>query len=108
MLADQRAPLAHVPQSTPADVAEAFARARTAQAAWAATSLDDRAAALLRLHDLLLDRQEELIDLMVWESGKSRKDAYLEVAHVALTARYYARTAHQHLAPVASAGCSRC
>ena len=90
-------PLAHVPQSSPADVAEAFARARRAQASWAATSVDDRAAALLRLHDLLLDRQEELIDLVVWESGKARKDAYLEVAHLALTARYYARTAHEHL-----------
>lgn len=91
------APLAHVPQSSADDVAEAFARARQAQQAWEATSLDDRAAALLRLHDLLLDRQEELIDLVVWESGKARKDAYLEVAHLALTARYYARTAHQHL-----------
>jgi succinate-semialdehyde dehydrogenase/glutarate-semialdehyde dehydrogenase len=90
-------PLAHVPQSSPADVAEAFARARTAQAAWATTTVDQRAAALLRLHDLLLDRQDELIDLVVWESGKARKDAYLEVAHLALTARYYARTAHQHL-----------
>ena len=90
-------PLAHIPQSGPADVAEAFARARRAQRSWARTSLDERVAALLRLHDLLLDRQEELIDLVVWESGKSRKDAYLEVAHVALTARYYARTAHQHL-----------
>ena len=29
-------PLAHVPQSSPADVAEAFARARRAQASWAA------------------------------------------------------------------------
>jgi acyl-CoA reductase-like NAD-dependent aldehyde dehydrogenase len=92
-----RTPLAHVPQSSPADVAEAFARARRAQAAWSATSVDQRAACLLRLHDLLLDRQDELIDLVVWESGKARKDAYLEVAHVALTARYYARTAHEHL-----------
>ena len=33
----------------------------------------------------------------MWESGKARKDAYLEVAHLALTARYYARTAHEHL-----------
>ncbi|WP_322921202.1 succinic semialdehyde dehydrogenase [Nocardioides renjunii] len=90
-------PLAHVPQSSAADVTEAFARARRAQASWADTPLDDRAAALLRLHDLVLDRQEELIDLVVWESGKARKDGYLEVAHVALTARYYARTAHQHL-----------
>ncbi len=92
-----RTPLAHVPQSSSADVAEAFARARSAQAAWSATSVDQRAACLLRLHDLLLDRQDELIDLVVWESGKARKDAYLEVAHVALTARYYARTAHEHL-----------
>ncbi|CAM3922179.1 succinic semialdehyde dehydrogenase [Nocardioides zeicaulis] len=91
------APLAHLPQSGPDDVAEAFGRARRAQAAWAGTSLDERAAALLRLHDLLLERQEELIDLVVWESGKARKDAYLEVAHLALTARYYARTAHEHL-----------
>ncbi|HEY0644005.1 MAG TPA: aldehyde dehydrogenase family protein, partial [Nocardioides sp.] len=73
-------PLAHVPQSSRSDVAEAFARARKAQASWAATPLDQRAAALLRLHDLLLDRQDELIDLVVWESGKARKDAYLEVA----------------------------
>lgn len=99
-----RTPLAHVPQSSPADVAEAFARARRAQASWAATSVDDRAAVLLRLHDLLLDRQEELIDLVVWESGKARKDAYLEVAHLALTARYYARTAHQHLDTVRVGG----
>ena len=63
-------PLAHVPQSSPADVAEAFARARRAQASWAATSVDDRAAALLRLHDLLLDRQEELIDLVVLGVGQ--------------------------------------
>lgn len=91
------APLAHLPVSSEDDVAEAFERARRAQAAWAGTSLDERAAALLRLHDLLLDRQDELIDLVVWESGKARKDAYLEVAHLALTARYYARTAHQHL-----------
>ncbi|TGN64414.1 succinate-semialdehyde dehydrogenase (NADP(+)) [Nocardioides eburneiflavus] len=99
-----RTPLAHVPQSSPADVAEAFARARRAQKSWAATSIDERAAALLRLHDLLLDRQDELIDLVVWESGKARKDAYLEVAHLALTARYYARTAHEHLDSVRVGG----
>lgn len=91
------APLAHIPQSSLADVDEAFARARRAQTTWAQTSLEQRSEALLRLHDILLDRQEELIDLVVWESGKARKDAYLEVAHLALTARYYARTAHEHL-----------
>ena len=92
------APLAHIPQSEDADVAEAFARARRAQVAWARTSLEERSAIMLRLHDLVLDRQDEIIDLIVWESGKARKHAFDEPLHIALTARYYARTAHQHLA----------
>lgn len=90
-------PLAHIPQSSDADVEEAFARARRAQAAWARTPLAERAQALLRLHDLILDRQAEIIDLIVWESGKSRKHAFDEPMHVALTARYYAHTAKKHL-----------
>jgi succinate-semialdehyde dehydrogenase / glutarate-semialdehyde dehydrogenase len=91
------APLAHIPQSSDADVEEAFVRARRAQVLWARTSLDERAAMLLRLHDLVLDRQDEIIDLIVWESGKARKHAFDEPLHIALTARYYARTAHRHL-----------
>jgi acyl-CoA reductase-like NAD-dependent aldehyde dehydrogenase len=91
------APLAHVPQSTDDDVAEAFRRARRAQEAWARTTLEERSAILLRLHDLVLDRQDEIIDLIVWESGKARKHAFDEPLHIALTARYYARTAHEHL-----------
>ncbi len=94
-LADQ--PLAHIPQSSTADVATAYDKARIAQVAWARTSLDDRAACLMRLHDLVLDRQEEILDLIVLESGKARKHAFDEPLHIALTARYYARTAHQHL-----------
>ncbi len=91
------APLANVPQSSEADVAEAFVRARRAQAVWSRTTIDERAAMLMRLHDLVLDRQEEIIDLIVWESGKARKHAFDEPLHIALTARYYGRTAHQHL-----------
>ena len=91
------APLAHVPQSSDADVEEAFVRARRAQAIWARVPLDQRAAMMLRLHDLVLERQDEIIDLIVWESGKARKHAFDEPLHIALTARYYARTAHQHL-----------
>ncbi|QIK75464.1 succinic semialdehyde dehydrogenase [Nocardioides piscis] len=90
-------PLARIPQSSTDDVLEASTRARRAQAAWAATSLDERAAILLRFHDLVLDRQDEIIDLIVLESGKARKHAFDEPMHVAMTARYYARTAHQHL-----------
>ena len=90
-------PLAMVPQSDAGDVKEAFARARRAQQAWARTSLEHRSEILLRLHDVVLDRQDEIMDIVCWESGKARKDAYDEALHVALTARYYARTAHAHL-----------
>ena len=90
-------PLAHIPQSSSGDVAAAVSAARAAQPAWARTSLAERSAALLRLHDLVLDRRDEICDVIGVESGKARKDAFLELAHVALTARYYARTARNHL-----------
>lgn len=92
------APLAHVPQSTPDDVEAAFTRARRAQATWARTPPAHRAAILLRLHDLVLERQSEIIDLVVWESGKARKHAFDEPLHIALTARYYGRTGPRLLA----------
>ncbi|WP_203338649.1 succinic semialdehyde dehydrogenase [Nocardioides limicola] len=92
-------PLAHIPQSSDGDIEEAFRRAYRAQEAWARTSLGHRSELLLRLHDLVLDRQDEILDLIVWESGKARKHAFDEPLHIALTARYYARTAEQHLAP---------
>lgn len=90
-------PLATVPQSDPADVEDAFVRARAAQKAWSRVSVDDRQRLLLRLHDVILDRREEICDMVVLESGKARKDAFLEVAHLAMTARYYGRTSEQHL-----------
>lgn len=90
--------LAQMPQSSEADVKEAFARARRAQHAWAQTPLEHRSAILLRLHDLVMSRQDEIMDLICWESGKARKHAFDEVLHIALTARYYARTAKRHLA----------
>jgi succinate-semialdehyde dehydrogenase / glutarate-semialdehyde dehydrogenase len=90
-------PLGDVPQSSEDDVAEAFRRARRAQETWARTSLEERAAMFLRLHDLVLERQDEILDLICWESGKARKHALDEPLHMALTARYYARTAREHL-----------
>jgi succinate-semialdehyde dehydrogenase/glutarate-semialdehyde dehydrogenase len=92
-------PVADVELSTEEDVEAAFVAARAAQRRWAGTPLDERAAALLRFHDLLFDRQDELLDLMQLESGKVRKHAYEELVHTAMTARYYARTAHRYLDP---------
>ena len=91
------APVATLAVSTPDDVADAVRRAREAQRSWSRVPLDLRAQILLRYHDLVLERQDEILDLIQWESGKSRKNAFEEVAHVAMTARYYGRTAHRHL-----------
>jgi succinate-semialdehyde dehydrogenase/glutarate-semialdehyde dehydrogenase len=92
-------PLAELPVSTAQDVQDAFARARAAQAEWATTPVAERKRVMLRFHDLVLARQEQALDLMQAENGKTRRDAFLEVTDIAITARYYARTAAGLLAP---------
>ncbi|MFD8781436.1 succinic semialdehyde dehydrogenase [Kitasatospora sp. NPDC059599] len=89
--------LACLPQSTPADVEVAFQLARRAQTAWAALPVRRRAAVLLRFHDLLLKRQDEVLDLIQAETGKARLHAFEEVLAVAMAARHYGRTAHTYL-----------
>lgn len=89
--------LATVPRCTPDDVEGAVERARSAQARWAGTSWAQRRRVLLRFHDLLLSRREELLDLSQLESGKARRHSFEEFLDVALVARYYARTAERHL-----------
>ncbi|MFE9554082.1 succinic semialdehyde dehydrogenase [Streptomyces sp. NPDC006692] len=91
--------LADLPESTPGDVAEAFARARKAQPAWAATPVRTRAAVLLRFHDLVLARQAEVLDLIQLETGKARLHAHEEVQAVAVAARHYGRKAPAYLKP---------
>ncbi|MFE1437472.1 aldehyde dehydrogenase family protein [Streptomyces sp. NPDC058739] len=93
------APLADLPVSTPDDVEAAFARARAAQKAWAATPIAERKKILLRYHDLVLARQEEALDLMQAENGKTRRDAFLEVVDIGIVSRYYARNAAKYLEP---------
>ncbi|WP_328319166.1 succinic semialdehyde dehydrogenase [Streptomyces sp. NBC_00388] len=96
--------LADLPESTPEDVATAFARARAAQAAWAATPARARAAVLLRFHDLVLSRQAEVLDLIQLETGKARLHAHEEVQAVAVAARHYGRKAPSYLKPKGHTG----
>ncbi|MFM9372788.1 succinic semialdehyde dehydrogenase [Streptomyces sp. Da 82-17] len=92
-------PVAAVPVCAPDDVARAVAAARAAQEEWARTSPGRRAGVVLAFHDLLLERQEQVLDLVQWETGKARYHAWQEVAQVATIARHYARRARRHLAP---------
>lgn len=91
--------LAEFPQASPEDVAEAFRKARAAQRQWAATPVRKRAAVLLRFHDLVLDRQAEVLDLIQVETGKARLHAHEEVQVVAMAARHYGRKAPAYLGP---------
>ncbi len=86
-----------VAEATPAEVGAAFARARAAQPAWAATSVRSRAAIILRFHDLVAQRRDDILDLLQREAGKSRRDAMEEVLDVLITARHYARDASRLL-----------
>ncbi|MEX2969368.1 succinic semialdehyde dehydrogenase [Streptomyces sp. C184] len=96
--------LADLPESTPEDVATAFERARAAQEIWAKVPVRQRAAVLLRFHDLVLSRQAEVLDLIQLETGKARLHAHEEVLSVAVTARHYGRKAPAYLRPKAHTG----
>ncbi|MBN0044287.1 succinate-semialdehyde dehydrogenase (NADP(+)) [Streptomyces actuosus] len=91
--------LADLPESTPEDVARAFEAARAAQALWARTPVRQRAAVLLRFHDLVLERQAEILDLIQLETGKARLHAHEEVQAVAVAARHYGRRTPAYLRP---------
>ncbi|MET8942237.1 succinic semialdehyde dehydrogenase [Streptomyces sp. NPDC004542] len=96
--------LADLPESTPEDVAIAYDRARAAQAVWARTPVRQRAAVLLRFHDLVLERQAEVLDLIQVETGKARLHAHEEVQAVAVSSRHYGRRAPAYLKPKRHAG----
>jgi len=92
-------PIGQVSRGSAADVGKAVSRARKAQEAWAHRTFEERAEIFVRFHDLLLDRQDEVLDLVQLESGKARKHAFEEVADTAIVANYYAENAERHLRP---------
>jgi succinate-semialdehyde dehydrogenase/glutarate-semialdehyde dehydrogenase len=89
--------LATVPRCAAEDVELAVQRAREAQSSWARTDFAAREALLMRVHDLVLERQDELLDVIQLESGKARRHAFEEILDVALVSRYYARSARRLL-----------
>ncbi len=89
--------LGGIPAGTRADVEGAVMLAKQAQPAWAARTFAERAQVLLRFHDLLLQRQDEVLDLIQLETGKARRYALEEVLDTAIVSRYYALHAHRLL-----------
>lgn len=85
--------------ATPEEVRAAVARARKAQREWAERSFEDRAAFLWRLVDAFVARQEEIIDLVIQETGKPRNEAVsMEVMAPCMQISHYAKHASRYLA----------
>lgn len=82
------------------DVTEAIQKARRAQPAWAATSMKYRREIIERALKIVLEKQDEILDTVVSETGKARTDAMsMEVFSVADSLCYYAKNAEKFLKP---------
>lgn len=97
-------PTAEVPVTSEPGVARAVATARQAQRAWRERPFRERAEIVLRFHDLLVERQSRVLDLIQWETGKARFSAWQEILQVANIARHYARRGHRYLGEKAVRG----
>ena len=82
--------IAAIPELTAAEVDEAVEQSRTAAQSWREYSVSERAAVLDTFADLVADHQEELMDLIQLETGKSRIHALEETIDVPQNAAYYA------------------
>ena len=93
-------PLGDVPEMSEAEVQAAVARARTAQAGWGALPVAERCRQVARFAEVLMDRADEVIDLITKEGGKTHLEALgTELAVVADLTRYFTKHAPRQLAP---------
>lgn len=91
--------IGRVPACGEDDVRLALQRARRAQKKWAKCSISQRQKVMLRFHDAVLARRDELLDVLQTEAGKARRDALEEVLDVAINCRHYAFRAKTFLKP---------
>ena len=92
-------PLGWVPCLNGAAVEELVARARTAQVAWGALPVEERAAVFARTQRWMLRNVGRILDTVVAETGKAREDAQLtDFAYGAQALGFWASTAPKYLA----------
>ncbi|WP_244923614.1 NAD-dependent succinate-semialdehyde dehydrogenase [Nocardioides jishulii] len=101
--------LVAVSRATVADARDAADAAAEALPAWAARAPRERAEALRRAYDLMVERTDDFATLMVLENGKSLADARAEVKYAAEFFRWYGEEAvrNEGLLAVAPAGGAR-
>ena len=92
-----KTPMAVGAEQEPVDVGVAISRAHAAFPAWRNTPVEERAACLERLADLLEADRDALMAICVQEARKSIADAIGEVREAADFCRYYAGEARRNL-----------
>jgi len=85
--------IAEVASATLADCAEAVELAHKAGNAWAATPPREKAEILRRAFDRMIERKQEIAELIVRENGKALRDALGEAAYAAEFFRWYSEEA---------------
>ncbi len=91
--------LGEAPVASAEDVKRAVDRARRAQESWGALPIDERCTRMIRFRNAMVDREEELTDLLAKECGKPRQEALVqEVMVVASLITYFAKHAAEVLA----------
>jgi RHH-type proline utilization regulon transcriptional repressor/proline dehydrogenase/delta 1-pyrroline-5-carboxylate dehydrogenase len=94
---DTRDPVGWVRQATAPEVELAVGRAASAAQIWQGTPPHERAACLMRAADLLEQRTQSLLGLIVREAGKTLPNAIAEVREAVDFLRYYAAQARATL-----------
>ena len=84
-----------VADATAEQVSSAIAAAFEARHSWASVPVEERAAVLERLANLLEQNLHELMALCVWEAGKTLPDALADVREAIDYCRYYAAQARE-------------
>ncbi len=93
-----------VPQMSAEQVQSAMDKLRLAAKDWTDTPVRERAKAIARLHDVMFENRDKLLDVLQLETGKSRAHAFEEFAGAAGGARYYGKHAPDFMASERTAG----
>jgi acyl-CoA reductase-like NAD-dependent aldehyde dehydrogenase len=92
--------IAELPEHGPAEVLAAVERARTAFESWSRLRVDQRLDHVLAVRDLLIDRQDDVVDVICRETGKLGVDAVTtEILATCELIEYYRHHAVKALRP---------
>jgi succinate-semialdehyde dehydrogenase/glutarate-semialdehyde dehydrogenase len=93
-------PFGTIDCATPDDVRGAIERARKAQPGWAELSFEERGRFVYKFIDRFLERQDEILEIIASETGKTRTEAIsMEIVAPLMAASYYAKRAERFLKP---------